>query len=149
MTHIAFVFPGQGSQAVGMGKALAAEFPEARAVFDAVDDALGEKLSARCFEGPDTELNLTANTQPAILTVSLAVHVPAGAVAADPGFRSRSGVDAQGRVDSARHVDARGGCRGAANAGRGHTRKRPMMREVKGRRTCADMAQVAPLGWTA
>jgi [acyl-carrier-protein] S-malonyltransferase len=71
---IAFVFPGQGSQAVGMGKALCEAFPEARAVFDAADDALGEKLSSLCFEGPDDALKLTANTQPAILTVSVAAH---------------------------------------------------------------------------
>ncbi len=70
----AFIFPGQGSQAVGMGKALYDTYPEARAVFDAADDALGEKLSTLCFEGPEEALKLTANTQPAILTVSVAAH---------------------------------------------------------------------------
>lgn len=70
----AFVFPGQGSQSVGMGQALAAAYPEAKAVFDAADDALGEKLSSLCFEGPEEALKLTANTQPAILTVSVAAH---------------------------------------------------------------------------
>jgi len=68
----AFVFPGQGSQAVGMGKALADSFPAARAVFDEVDAALGEKLSALMFEGPEVDLVLTANAQPALMAVSLA-----------------------------------------------------------------------------
>ncbi len=74
MAKIAFVFPGQGSQTVGMGKALADAFPEAKAVLDAADDALGEKLSKLCFEGPEESLKLTANTQPAILAVSVAAH---------------------------------------------------------------------------
>jgi [acyl-carrier-protein] S-malonyltransferase len=68
----AFVFPGQGSQAVGMGKALAETFPHARAVFAEVDDALGQKLSLLMFGGPQAELILTANAQPALLAVSLA-----------------------------------------------------------------------------
>ena len=74
MAKIAFVFPGQGSQAVGMGKALCDAFPEAKAVLDAADDALSEKLSTLCFEGPEEKLKLTANTQPAILAVSVAAH---------------------------------------------------------------------------
>ncbi|MDI1228061.1 MAG: ACP S-malonyltransferase [bacterium] len=69
----AFVFPGQGSQTVGMGKDLADAFAPAREVFQEVDDALGQKLSKLIFEGPDTELNLTENTQPALLAVSMAV----------------------------------------------------------------------------
>lgn len=69
---IAFTFPGQGSQAVGMGKDLADAFPEARAVFDEVDDALGEKLSQTIWEGPQETLTLTANAQPALMAVSLA-----------------------------------------------------------------------------
>jgi len=68
----AFLFPGQGAQQVGMGKALCAEFPLAREVFAAADDALGFALSHLCFEGPESQLKLTANTQPAILTMSLA-----------------------------------------------------------------------------
>jgi [acyl-carrier-protein] S-malonyltransferase len=69
----AFVFPGQGSQAVGMGKALADAFPVARRVFDEVDAALGEPLSRTMWEGPAETLTLTENTQPALLTHSLAV----------------------------------------------------------------------------
>ncbi|SDP57118.1 [Acyl-carrier-protein] S-malonyltransferase [Phyllobacterium sp. YR620] len=70
---IAFTFPGQGSQAVGMGKALADNFAEAKAVFDEVDEALGEKLSAIIWEGPEETLTLTANAQPALMAVSIAV----------------------------------------------------------------------------
>lgn len=70
---IAFTFPGQGSQAVGMGKALADAFPEAKAIFDEVDEALGEKLSDIMWNGPDDTLTLTANAQPALMAVSLAV----------------------------------------------------------------------------
>ena len=69
----AFVFPGQGSQAVGMGFALAEAFPAARRVFDEVDSALGQKLSTLMFEGPEAELTLTANAQPALMAMSLAV----------------------------------------------------------------------------
>jgi [acyl-carrier-protein] S-malonyltransferase len=69
---VAFVFPGQGSQAVGMGKALAASFAPARQVFDEVDAALGAKLSAIVFEGPADALTLTENAQPALMAVSLA-----------------------------------------------------------------------------
>ena len=69
---MAFLFPGQGSQKVGMGQALVQAFPAARAVFDEVDAALGFSLSRLCFEGPEAELTLTANAQPAILTTSIA-----------------------------------------------------------------------------
>lgn len=69
----AFLFPGQGSQAVGMGKSLAEAFPVARAVFDEVDAALSQKLSTLMWEGPLDELTLTANAQPALMAVSLAV----------------------------------------------------------------------------
>jgi [acyl-carrier-protein] S-malonyltransferase len=69
----AFTFPGQGSQAVGMGRDLAGAFATARLVFEEIDDALGQRLSKLMFEGPDTELVLTANAQPALMAVALAV----------------------------------------------------------------------------
>jgi [acyl-carrier-protein] S-malonyltransferase len=73
-TKIAFLFPGQGSQAVGMGRDLSERFAVARATFDEADQALGFSLSRLCFEGPEDQLRLTENTQPAILTVSVAAH---------------------------------------------------------------------------
>lgn len=73
MTKRAFTFPGQGSQAVGMGKDLAEAYPEARAVFDEVDGALAQNLAKIMFEGPDETLRLTENAQPALMAVSLAV----------------------------------------------------------------------------
>ena len=72
MAKTAFLFPGQGSQSVGMGKDLADHFPVARAVFEEADQALGFSISKLCFEGPEEELRKTFNTQPAILTVSVA-----------------------------------------------------------------------------
>lgn len=69
----AFIFPGQGSQAVGMGKALADASPAAREVFQEVDDALGQKLSALMFDGPESDLTLTENAQPAIMAVAMAM----------------------------------------------------------------------------
>ncbi|MBI3706848.1 MAG: ACP S-malonyltransferase [Proteobacteria bacterium] len=69
----AFVFPGQGSQAVGMGRELAAAFPVARQAFEEIDEALKQKLSKLIFDGPEAELTLTANAQPALMAVSLAV----------------------------------------------------------------------------
>lgn len=81
---IAFVFPGQGAQKVGMGKALADQFPMCRETFAEADDALGESLSRLCFEGPEDRLVLTENTQPAVLAVSVA----AARLAASLGVRA-------------------------------------------------------------
>jgi [acyl-carrier-protein] S-malonyltransferase len=73
-SNIAFLFPGQGSQAVGMGKELAEKYPAARQTFEEADAALGYKLSQLCFEGPEDQLRLTEITQPAILTASIAAY---------------------------------------------------------------------------
>ena len=117
MGKLAFIFPGQGSQAVGMGKDLHDAFAEARTVFEEVDGALGEKLSALCFEGPEDRLKLTANTQPSILTVSAA----AAAVLANRGvvpdlvaghslgeYSALVSAGALGAADAAKAVRARG-----------------------------------------
>jgi [acyl-carrier-protein] S-malonyltransferase len=114
---VAFIFPGQGSQTVGMGKALHDAFPEAKAVFDEADEALGEKLSKLCFEGPEDQLKLTANTQPAILTVSIAAlrvlekRVAAPAFVAGHSLGEYSALVAAGSLglaDAVRSVRARG-----------------------------------------
>lgn len=73
MGKVAFVFPGQGSQKVGMGKAVHDAFDVSRSVFEAADEALGSSISTLCFEGPESELTLTANTQPALVTTSIAL----------------------------------------------------------------------------
>src|SRR6478672_1595652 len=72
MAKVAFIFPGQGSQSVGMGKDFFDNFTAAREVFERADDALGFRLSEMCFSGTEEDLALTANTQPAILTASVA-----------------------------------------------------------------------------
>ncbi len=87
--RVALAFPGQGSQSVGMGRLLAEAFPEARAVFARADAALGVPISRICFEGPEEALRLTATTQPAILTVS---------IAALEALRSRAGEALRARV---------------------------------------------------
>jgi [acyl-carrier-protein] S-malonyltransferase len=86
MSKLAFLFPGQGSQYPGMGKDLAAHFPESRAVFDEADATLGFPLSRMCFEGTEQELKLTENTQPAILTISVAAYRALAARGVQPDF---------------------------------------------------------------
>ena len=116
-TKIAFLFPGQGSQAVGMGRALAEQFPLAAQTFAEADEALGFPLSKLIFEGPQEELRLTENTQPAILTVSvaawrvLAAHGVEPALAAGHSLGEWSAHVAAGTFsfpDAVRAVKARG-----------------------------------------
>src|SRR6195256_5341968 len=83
---IAFLFPGQGSQVVGMGKELAANYPVARQTFEEADEALRYKLSQICFEGPEEKLKLTEITQPAILTASVATFRVLREKGAKPDF---------------------------------------------------------------
>ncbi len=116
----AFVFPGQGAQAIGMGKALAEAYPQARAVFEEVDEALGEKLSALIWEGEQDELTLTRNAQPALMATSLAamaalraegVSVEAAAFVAGHSLGEYSALAAAGALsvaDAARLLRVRG-----------------------------------------
>jgi [acyl-carrier-protein] S-malonyltransferase len=86
MSKTAFIFPGQGSQHAGMGRDLAEHFPAAQAVFDEADQVLGFALSSLCFNGPEEDLQLTANTQPAILTASIAAYRVLAENGAQPDF---------------------------------------------------------------
>ena len=93
MAKLAFLFPGQGSQYCGMGRDLAEKFPEARRVFEEADAALGTAISKTCFDGSEDDLKLTENTQPAILTVSVAAYrvLEAKGVATCPNTVDKSG----------------------------------------------------------
>src|SRR5206468_9248113 len=115
---IAYIFPGQGSQHPGMGKDLAEKFPAARQIFEAADDGLGFALSDLCFNGPAEQLQLTENTQPAILATSIAVlrameseGFPAPDFVAGHSLGEYSALVAAGSLsltDAAKTVRARG-----------------------------------------
>jgi [acyl-carrier-protein] S-malonyltransferase len=110
MSKLAFLFPGQASQYPGMGRDLASNFPEAKAVFDEADAALGFSVSQLCFEGSEDDLRLTANQQPSILTVSTAAHRVLAGKGITPDFAAGhslgeySALVAAGAVDFATAV---------------------------------------------
>ena len=114
---IAFVFPGQGSQRVGMGKALSEAFPVCRRAFEEADEALGEPISRLCFDGPEDQLALTRNTQPAVLAASVAVdrllrsrgHAPAFLAGHSLGeYSAHVAAGTLGLADALRTVRRRG-----------------------------------------
>ena len=114
---IAFVFPGQGSQRVGMGRALCETFPICRQTFEEADEALGDPISRLCFDGPEEQLALTRNTQPAVLTVSVAVdrllrsrgHAPAFLAGHSLGeYSAHVAAGTLGLADALRTVRRRG-----------------------------------------
>ncbi len=133
MSRIAFIFPGQGSQAVGMGKELADAYPAAKAVFDEVDAALDQKLSVLIWGGPEADLTMTANAQPALMAVSLAavkaleaafgVNISHSAFVAGHSLGEYSALAAAGALsvtDAARLLRKRGqAMQAAAPAGTG------------------------------
>ena len=135
MTQIAFVFPGQGSQSVGMGRTLAERSPEAAAVFAAADEALGEPLSRLAWEGPEEDLNRTENAQPALLAASIAyleavrarwaeleVDIPEPAFAAGHSMGQYTALVAAGALDLAdavRLVRTRGHLMQSSGGGEG------------------------------
>ena len=114
MSSVAFLFPGQGSQAVGMGKDFYDFSAQAREIFARADEALGYKISKLCFEGPEDELKLTQNTQPALLAVSYAAYVLLGkdaSIAAGHSLGEYSALVAAGSLefeDALRLVHKRG-----------------------------------------
>ncbi|HET9868879.1 MAG TPA: ACP S-malonyltransferase, partial [bacterium] len=151
MAKRAFVFPGQGSQSVGMGKDLAEAFPEARALFDRADAALGFPLSKLCFEGPEEELKKTANTQPALLAVSLAAFgllkgkgVGFDAVAGHSlgAYSALTAAGVMGFEDAIRLVRRRGELMEQAGAGKGTMAVILNLDEDKVAQACAEASSL-------
>src|SRR5260370_3845726 len=105
MGKVAFVFPGQASQCRGMGRELAAKYAVARLVFEEADQALGFSISKMCFEGSEEELKQTANTQPAILTCSVAVFRVAAEQGLLPDFVAGHSLGEDSAVVAARSVE--------------------------------------------
>src|SRR5574344_432004 len=102
MTKIAFIFPGQGAQSVGMGKDLYENFAEAKNVFDTADKVLGRSISKICFEGTDEDLKQTINTQPAILTTSIAaLEVLKSKLGIEPAFAAGHSLGEYGALYTA------------------------------------------------
>ena len=114
----AYLFPGQGSQFAGMGKSLAENFPAARRAFEEADEALGFSLSRLCFEGPEEDLKLTENTQPALLAVSVAAFSVVRTEVGQPDYVAGHSLGEYSALVAANAIDFAGALRTVRNRGR-------------------------------